>query len=224
MRTVLLFGLIMSWFQPSVSWGGAPDFDKQSFMHEGLLKVEDDLLVLGRENLPQDSSCPAGGNQVFENMFWIKDSLFSALNSIDNLMDSVHPTLQEKQSEANRCGSCRQNNLVSSIATISPERVATVPECEGRPVETFRLNLKDKSDVKNFIQDLLRGRNSEGQRLASGCPDPCAYYVNTAQTELPNGDTHLTLTVQCGQPRRDSIFSARYEYNAGVIHQWSCSK
>jgi hypothetical protein len=225
MRKFLFSFFMLAFLQPTLTWAQSnPDFNKQAFMHEGLLKVEDELLILSRDTLPQDPSCPAGGHLVFENMFWIKDTLFTAMNSIDQLTDNVKPAIDQKRAENNRCGSCRQNNLVSSIASISPERTVTVPECQNRPEETFHLNIKSKKEIAKFTEALLKGKNTEGKRLAAGCPDPCAYYVNTAQTNLPSGDIHLALTVQCGQPRKDSVFSATYEYNSGVIHQWTCSK
>lgn len=217
--------LLMTFFASLASAQSSPGaFDKNAFLKEGLVSLTEKLSTQVQEALPVDASCPAGGTEFHENLAATRGKIFSAVDSIRNLIDSIHPRAQALQTENARCGACRQNNVVSVYASASPEQFTVVPECQGRKGETFSVDVRDKSQIKDFTEEILTGRNNEGQRIQRACPDPCAYYVSTAQTGLADGWTHVTLTVQCGPPRSQSVFSASYEFRGGLIHQWSCSK
>lgn len=211
--------------QASVSWGQVSTSQvSEAFRSEGLSRVQEELEVIGRDVLPQDSACPSGGQEVIPRMFTKQSGLLSAIDSIDDILDAVRPELQNRRQQQGRCGKCQQVNLVSSVAAVAPARTVSAPECEGRPTETFRLTFRDPGEIRRYTEDLLKGRSQEGRRLLAGCPNPCAYYVTTAHTKLADDSTHVALTVQCGQPRKGSVFSAVYNFDSGVVHQWSCSR
>jgi hypothetical protein len=210
----------------SFAWAqnASESFDKRVFLKEGLSSLTEALNSRTQEALPTDPSCPAGGTEFVQDLAGRTGKVFAAVDAIRDLMSALKPNVQAASVERTRCGSCRQNNVVSPYASASPQEYRVVPECQGRKGETFSVDVTDKSEIKDFTEEILTGKNSEGQRIQRACPDPCAYYVTTAQTDMANGKTHVTLTVQCGPPRARSVFSAAYEFRGGLIHQWSCSK
>lgn len=202
-----------------------PLYDKEPFMQIGLGMVKKDVQTFLKDlGLASSSSCPKAGIEVVEKISSKVGKVLKAPNYIDDVIDSVKPNVEDKRNDNSKCGSCQQVNVVSYLAAISPQRIATNSMCDNMPAETFVADLDDKHDISKFTEAILTGANNEGKKLANACPDPCSYYITTAQTTYNNGKTHLTLTVQCGQPRKDSIFSANYDYNGGLIHQWTCQK
>lgn len=202
----------------------AQNVDIQSFMQHGLSEVQISLKDSFQQQLIHDTSCPADGSLVIDNVFEKKGKLMTALGTMQAILNEMAPIVTSRQSDISRCGSCKQTNVISSLAMVSPEKVVSAPECENRPTETFARDFDNTKDIQEFTQDLLKGKGDDGKRLEKNCPNPCAYYITTAQTVLPAGRTHLTLTIQCGQPRKDSIFAAAYIFKSGLVHQWACSK
>lgn len=201
----------------------AQNFDKATFMRQGLQAVTQTLDQKRNEfGLVTSASCPAAGSQVIENLAAENGKVFSAIDSIDDVMDAVKTHIPAKMADNTKCGSCVQWNLVSRYASASPRDYDVTTSCESRPPKTFSMIAESKEDLKEKLEDILTGRSSEGRDLQRACPDPCSYYTTTAQTDLGGDRKHLALTVQCGPPRVDSIFSAVYEFKAGLIHQWSC--
>ncbi len=224
-KSYLSFALVSLLTFSAMAAGETVNFDKESFMKEGLHMVQTSLETHRKDlGLASDSACPAEGMDLIEDIHETKGALANALDSMDEMMKVISPTVAKKKSDVGRCGACKQTNVVSSYASISPEKTMPIPECGNRAAETFAIDVASKEGAKDFTEKLLSGDNAEGKRLQAACPDPCAYYVTTAQTQQDNGTTHLTLTVQCGQPRKGSVLFATYEYKAGVVHQWTCSK
>lgn len=222
LKSLMVLGLCQAVVATS---GAAETFNKQEFLKEGVSMTQNSLQSLMKDlSLADSRSCPSGGTEFVENIRQEKGKIFSFMDRVDDVRDSVKPALRERQADSQRCGSCKQTNVVSLVTSVSPEETRFTPECTNRPAETLSVNLESKSSIKDFIGNVLQGRNSEGKRLYKACPDPCAFYVTSAETDLPDGRALLTLTVQCGQPRKSSIFSAKYDFQSGLIHQWTCSK
>ncbi|MEZ0391098.1 MAG: hypothetical protein ACAH59_02710 [Pseudobdellovibrionaceae bacterium] len=222
---LLLICLTFFTFQTSFAVTTEIAFDKDSFMQEGLGLLKSSLENhLKDTGLAGNSECPESGLEIVEKIESKKGTLMNATASVDEIMLSVKPKVDEKQADTSRCGTCQQKNLVSYLASINPVKIRPVVECESMPAQTFVADLKDKEDIKRYTENTLQGTNSEGKQMAKACPSPCSYYVTTAQTPLNNGKTHLTLTVQCGQPRKDSVLTADYDFKGGLVHQWVCSK
>ncbi|MGZ5278473.1 MAG: hypothetical protein ACXWC9_00925 [Pseudobdellovibrionaceae bacterium] len=198
--------------------------DTQTFMKDGFKELQASLSERFKSQLITDKSCPSGSAEVVENLAEQKGKLLSAIGTMQSILNQTTAAVNARKNDSSRCGSCKQTNVVSSFAIVSPEKTILSPECENRPSETFAKDFSNAKEIQDFTQDLLKGKGSDGERLADNCPNPCAYYITTAQTLLASGDTHLTLTIQCGQPRKDSIFSAAYIFKAGMIQQWTCSR
>jgi hypothetical protein len=198
--------------------------DIQTFLKHGLEEVQISLGENFKSQLMTDKSCPAGGTEVVENMVEKKGKLLSAVGTMQSILSETSASMGPRKADASRCGSCKQTNVVSTFAVVNPEKTTSTPECENRPTETFAQNFANSKDLQDYTQDLLKGKGDDGKRLEKNCPNPCAYYITTAQTVLPDGKTHLTLAIQCGQPRKDGIFSASYNFKAGLIHQWTCTQ
>lgn len=225
MKTLSKTLLVLCFVQSMSSSSFANEGATAEFLNIGLTMTANALKDLSKDLTPKDSkSCPAGGSEVVPNLRSEKGKIFSIADRVDDVRDGIKPALRERETENKRCGACKQNNMVSLVTTISPEKTVTDPTCANRPAETFTVNLESKSSVKGFLESVLRGENAEGKRLHQGCPDPCSFYVTTAETEAQGDRTYLTLTVQCGQPRKDSLLTAKYDYKSGLVHQWTCSK
>ncbi len=198
--------------------------DTQTFMKQGLEEVQLSLRENFKSQLMTDKSCPAGGTEVVENMVEKKGKLLSAVGTMQSILSETASAVGPRKADASRCGSCKQTNVISTFAAVSPEKITSTSECENRPTETFAQDFSDSKDLQDYTQDLLKGKGDDGKRLEKNCPNPCAYYITTAQTALADDKTHLTLTIQCGQPRKDGILSASYNFKAGLIQQWTCTK
>lgn len=224
MKSKMLPLIIVCLFQANSSFAAEGSFDKHQFLREGLSRTQESLEDIAKDLTPaNDRTCPDAGTVVLENLSQEKGKVFSIADRIDDVRDAVKPQRDQLQSDRSRCGSCQQNNVVSLYTSISPEKHQYSAQCENRPTETLNVNVKDKSEVKGFIEAVLTGKNAEGKRLHKSCPDPCSFYITSAETEA-HGRKQVTLTVQCGQPRNGSIFSAKYDYKSGLVHQWTCSK
>jgi hypothetical protein len=198
--------------------------DIAPFLKDGLTQTVTSLGDHFQTQLNSSATCPDGGSEIAENVVEKKGTLLSAMGLIQSALSQAQPTVTAQQADQSRCGSCQQNNVVSSYVTAYPEKTVADSKCNNRPSKTFSKDFNAAKAAQDYSQQILQGQNDDGSSLAGQCPNPCAYYITTAQTALANGATHLTLTVQCGEPRGESIFSATYAFKAGVIHQWSCSQ
>lgn len=199
-------------------------FDTQVFMKDGLKAVQTSLSSEFNQQLLPDHNCPIQDSETFENMAFKNGKIMSAIQTVQTVITELDPEVARRQADQSRCGACRQENIVSSFVAVSAEKIKDDSRCDNRPMETLVQEFSSKQEVQNYSAAVLQGRNEEGERLAENCPNPCVYYITTAQTPLPSGNIHLTLTVQCGHPRRDGILSAIYNFRAGVIHQWTCRR
>jgi len=222
MRLAASFSMTFSIFIFSGLTALAQTTATQTFMKDGLSQLQSSLNEHFKSQLVTDKSCPSGGAEVVDNIAEQKGKLLSALGTMQSLLNQTTAAVNARKTDNSRCGACKQTNVVSSFAVVHPEKTVLSPECENRPSETFAQDFSTAKEIQDFTQDLLKGKGADGERLADNCPNPCAYYITTAQTPLPSGATHLTLTIQCGQPRKDSIFSAAYIFKAGMIQQWTC--
>ena len=199
-------------------------FDTNEFMKNGLSATQNSLSDHFRAELAGDHHCPAAGLEITENVAQKNGKIMSAIGTVQAVITETEASVSRRQADQTRCGSCLQKNIVSSFVAVSPEKIKDDAQCDNRPMETLEHSFASKQEVQNYSSAVLQGRNPEGERLAENCPNPCVYYITTAQTPLANGNIHLTLTVQCGYPRKDNILSAVYNFRAGVIHQWTCQR
>lgn len=193
-------------------------------MKAGLSEVQTSLKQSFQTQLNSSADCPDSGSATLEKLFEKKGGIMSAVGTVQGVIKLTEPKSAELRADQSKCGTCTQSNIVSPFAAVNPEKVIEDLDCSNMPKETFTGVFNNTQEIQSYTQDVLQGNNDDGERLLDGCPDPCAYYITTAQTPVAGGKQHLTLTVQCGNPRRDSIFSASYSYKAGVIHNWACVK
>lgn len=198
--------------------------DTVNFLQQGFKEMQTQRNEAYQTQLNSHGDCPEGGTQVFDKLVEKKSGVLSAASAVQGVIKQTEPKVVELQSENNRCGSCNQENLISQFAVVHPEKVIQDPFCDNRPTRTFQKIFASTQAIQSYTQSILQGKGEEGQSLLAGCPDPCAYYISTAQTPAEKGQTHVTLTVQCGQPRKDNIFTAQYSFKAGVLQSWSCVK
>ncbi len=217
MRTITLISLLISSFS-------AFAFDLPTFMNDGLTHTKAALQDRFKNQLVVDTSCPASGSQVVPNLTEKKSNLLGAMKTVQAVITDTEAAVNARKTDVSRCGSCKQTNVVSAFAAVNPEKFVLNPACDNRPSETFSKDFASQKDIQTYTQALLQGSSEDGQRLSDNCPNPCTYYITTSQTVLANGATHVALTIQCGQPRKDSVFTAAYVFKAGVIHQWSCNR
>jgi hypothetical protein len=221
MRLKLFFALPYLMFSMIENAGA---FDITSFMKEGMTQTQISLSEHFQTQLNPGASCPAGGSETVDGLAERKGTLRTAMGTMQSVLNQAQETVKARQADQSRCGTCHQVNVVSAYVTVYPEKVVLNPNCNNRPSRTFSRDFPTTQDAKSYSQAILQGDGNEGASLVNVCPNPCAYYITTAQTALPRGGTHLTLTIQCGEPRRDSIFSASYDFKSGALHQWSCTQ
>lgn len=223
LKLVFIFSCL-TFFTAFLTIENAKAFDISAFMKDGLTQTVTSLGERFQTQLNSDATCPDGGSETVENVVEKKGTLMSAISTIQAVLDQTQATVTERKADHGRCGSCQQINVVSSFVSVHPEKNIANSKCDNRPSKTFSMDFNTSKAAQDYSQQILQGQNDEGSALAQQCPNPCAYYITTAQTSLANGATHLTLAIQCGSPRAESIFSATYAFQAGAIHQWSCAK
>lgn len=194
------------------------------FMQAGLSDVQSTLKDSFKTDLNSAGGCPDPGSETFANLYEKKGKILSAAATVQTVIKLTDPKTSELMTDNLKCGSCSQVNIVSQFAAVNPDETIDDPQCADRPKETFTETFDSAQDLQRYTQDILQAKSDDGKRLAQNCPDPCAYYITTAQTPLTAGKTHLTLAVQCGNPRKKGILASVYSYKAGVIHNWSCIK
>jgi hypothetical protein len=199
-------------------------FETQVFMQDGLKAVQTSLSDQFSQQLSGDQQCPAQDSETVENLALKNGKIMSAISTVQAVITEIDPEVSRRQQDQSRCGACRQENIVSSFVAVHAEKIKDDARCDNRPMETLVQEFTSKQEVQNYSAAVLQGRNEEGERMAANCPNPCVYFITTAQTPLPSGNIHLTLTIQCGHPRKDGILSAIYNFHAGVIHQWTCRR
>lgn len=194
------------------------------FMKPGFIEMKSELWETFKNELSQSNECPRGGEVVYPDLAQKKSPALMAANTVQGVIAQTDAQMKSLLTENNRCGVCTQQNIISQFAVIHPDFTIDNSFCENRPTKTIQKILNTTQEVKTYTQAVLQGSNEEGAAMAKDCPNPCAYYVTTAQTPTADLKTHLTMTVQCGMPRRDPIFTAQYSYKAGLLQNWSCLK
>lgn len=173
---------------------------------------------------PQDQGCPQPGIRTQQSPTGFSGTLSSAERFLSQVSQSLRGEAAALQSETRRCGACRQNNVVSFVTTTRPITVSQSDRCNSVPTQKFRGEFADQNRGQRFVKDVLDGKNSEGQQLAAGCPDPCSYYVYSASTPMSNGGVRINLVVQCGQPRSGGVVFAKYGFGGALVQEWTCSR
>lgn len=174
------------------------------------------------DSLAQDSQCPVQGYNFVKNVGSNQGSFLSISNMVTKQIMINEKNIERLKFDKSKCGKCIQNNKISNVNFVSPMNPSRNNSCENRDSATIQIIKNTKAEIETFSSDTLSGSNQEGQKLNAQCPNPCAFYVTSAQTPLKNGKIQLTLNVQCGQPR--SGYFATYLVESSYIHEWSCSK
>lgn len=173
--------------------------------------------------VPASSECPEGGSKSYDNVAEEQAGLMSAKSTVTNLIESARVVAKIYVNETVRCGSCKQINQVSIYTTSEPANVSVDSSCERNSAEGIQKSMPDK-DISSFVEAVVSGKTSDGQRIYAACPDPCSLYTASAVIPAANNNVLLNLVVQCGQPRNGSLFFAKYKFTAGIIHKWTCQK
>ena len=182
---------------------------------------------LKTQNPSQDTSCPTDGSLNYSSVTQGQGTLMNTENTVKSLIESVAPRAIQLKADASHCGGCVQKNIVSIYSTSIPANTRFAAQCSSMPTNTLEKDFNYKLEIASYINNTLRGNNQDGQFLSNQCPSPCSFYITSAQTPAANNHEHLTLTVQCNQPRAGNflaIASAPYNYNVGILHSWTCSQ
>jgi hypothetical protein len=174
-------------------------------------------------NPPQDSACPADGSATYDSLAQGRGSISDSESTVESLIRSISKQYENLKADNQRCGSCRQKNVVSIYTTSVPAKIRFAAECSNMPTSVIEKEFDHKVEIASYLARTLKGSNQDGQYLAQQCPDPCSYYITSARTPLINDQERLTLAVQCGQPRAGFILTAAYDYKVGIVHSWTCS-
>ncbi len=215
MTVIVLASLI------SIPSFAASDCD-ESCQHQRTLRTVREKTIDSSFQSEQDANCPEGGADLVNLSKSLEGSLLSANQSLRQIEIAAAQASQAVFQDTKKCGSCRQKNLISSVSISRPKSPGFDQSCQSRPTESFEGLFRNKSESAAFVKSVLDGNNKEGQILRQSCPDPCSYYVYTAETQVGPTQTRVQLVVRCGQPR-GGVFS-KYIYSGALVHQWSCTK
>lgn len=189
--------------------------------HEEALAIVNDAVTDFSKSGPQDASCPHSGMETLE-IGKIEGRLPSARDSITKIQQLTETEAKMILGKSNKCGTCKQNNVMTTINVTRPMTDKKVQACENLKTEVIRSEFTDHQNMEAFVQAVLDGKNQEGQRIYAACPNPCSFYVYSASTVLPNGQLRSNLYVQCGQPRSGLL--GKYTFSGAVTQEWTCSK
>lgn len=171
-----------------------------------------------------DTGCPAGGTRNVDGAKIISATALSAEKQISQLMPLSAALAAAELAKPSVCGTCKQMVIATPYVITAPAKVSVKAFCDNRPTMTVEGDFQSEDQGEDYIQDVLKKKNADGQRLYAGCPDPCAFSVYSGKRTLANGKIRLTTTVLCGQPRNTGILFAKYNYSYGTIVQHTCKK
>lgn len=171
-----------------------------------------------------DAGCPVGGTKNIDGAKVLSSTALNAEKQLSQLIPLSAALASSELAKVNACGTCQQMAIATPYVVTAPAKVSAKAFCDNRPTVSFEGDFQDEEAGEDYIQDVLKKKNADGQRLYAGCPDPCAFSVYSGKRTLANGKIRLTTTVLCGQPRNTGILFAKYNYSYGTLVQWTCKK
>ena len=170
----------------------------------------------------QDPACPAPGYQVVHPVETGTGKAVSSATTILGMINSAAGERAKLQNDTTKCGPCKQTNIVSTFSTSAPSELRSDVICANPFARNFQHDFNNQ-DIESYATDILRGKNPEGAKLNSDCPDTCSLYTASAQTPLTSSTSRLDMTVSCGPQRQGKIVFAIYNFTVGLVQQWSCA-
>ncbi len=193
-----------------------------SSVQEQAIPVMLKSVLAGNPPSAQDPACPAAGYQVVNPVETGNGKAVSSSTTIVGMINSAAGQREKLQNDTTKCGPCKQANLVSTFSTSAPSELRSDVTCAAPFARNFQHDFNNP-DIESYATDILRGKNPEGAKLNSNCPDSCSLYTASAQTPLTASTSRLDMTVFCGPQKQGNILFAIYNLTVGFVHQWSCS-